>query len=319
MQLVNRPTRPATAAVVIGLVSLIVVLAACGSAGDAAHAQPDASAAGERAASEGAGDHDAGGAMADEEGAAGGDGLGDTDGFAAPIEQQIVRTGDITLEVDNVATSLARVRAMVRTLGGYVGGSEAGTLDESATLVLRIPAERFTDALARLHELGGEVIAESTREEDVTGQIVDLEARISNLHASEESYRALLARAERIDDVLAVQMRLDEVRGQIEQLEAQLENVVGRAQLATLTVTLVPAPEPVQTQAQIWDPGAELNRAIASLVGIGQAIANGLIWFAVVWLPILLVLTVLAAVAVRGVLEVRRRVPQEPASPPPAR
>lgn len=319
MQLVNRPTRPTTAPVVIGLLTLIFVLAACGSAGDAAHAEPDASHARERPASGEAADHDAGDAMADEESSAGGDGRGEMDAFAAPIEQQIVRTGDITLEVENVATSLARVRAMVRTLGGYVGGSEAGTLDESATLILRIPADRFTDALARLHDLDGEVVAESTREEDVTGQIVDLEARISNLRASEESYRALLARAERIDDVLAVQMRLDEVRGQIEQLEAQLENVVGRAQLATLTVTLLPAPEPIQTQAETWNPGSELNRALASLVAIGQAIANGLIWFAIVWLPILLVLTVLAALAIRGVLEVRRRVPQEPVSQPPAR
>jgi hypothetical protein len=40
-----------------------------------------------------------------------------------------------------------------------------------------------------------------------------------------------------------------------------------------------------------------------------------LIWFAVVWLPILLVLAVIALVALRGVLEVRRRVPT---TPPPA-
>lgn len=228
---------------------------------------------------------------------------------ALPAEQRIIKTGEVAIEVETVSTALARVRALAVELGGYVGDSQAGTLDQSATLTLRIPANRFGEALVELHELEGEVIAEATREQDVTTQIVDLEARIANLEASEASYRLLLDRAERIEDVLAVQSRLDEVRGQIEQLKAQLENVAGQADLSTLTVTLIPRAQPIETQSQNWDPGAELNKAIASLVGMGQGIANGLIWFVIVWVPILLVLAVLALVALRGVLELRRRVP----------
>jgi Domain of unknown function (DUF4349) len=228
---------------------------------------------------------------------------------ALPAEQRIIKTGEIAIEVETVSTALARVRALAIELGGYVGDSQAGTLDQSATLTLRIPASRFGDALIALHEIDGEVVAEATREQDVTSQIVDLEARIANLEASEASYRLLLDRAERIEDVLAVQSRLDEVRGQIEQLKAQLENVTGQADLSTLPVTLIPRPQPIDAQSQNWDPGAELNKAIASLVGMGQGIANGLIWFVIVWVPILLILAVLALVALRGVLELRRRVP----------
>lgn len=228
---------------------------------------------------------------------------------ALPAEQRIIKTGEISIEVERVATTLARVRTLAIELGGYVGDSQAGTLDQSATLTLRIPANRFGDALTALRELDGEVISEATREQDVTTQVVDLEARIANLEASEASYRILLERAERIDDVLAVQSRLDEVRGQIEQLKAQLENVTGQADLSTLTVTLIPRAQPVEAQAETWDPGAELGRAIASLVGMGQGIASGLIWFVVVWLPILLILALFALLALRGVLEVRRRVP----------
>ncbi|MEP7081988.1 MAG: DUF4349 domain-containing protein [Chloroflexota bacterium] len=228
---------------------------------------------------------------------------------ALPAEQRIIKTGEIAIEVETVSTALARVRALALELGGYVGDSQAGTLDQSATLTLRIPASRFGDALIALDELEGDVISEATREQDVTTQIVDLEARIANLEASEASYRLLLARAERIDDVLAVQSRLDEVRGQIEQLKAQLENVTGQADLSTLTVSLIPRAQPIETQSENWDPGAELDRALASLVGLGQGIASGLIWFVIVWVPILLILAVLALVALRGVLELRRRVP----------
>ncbi|HEX2221964.1 MAG TPA: DUF4349 domain-containing protein, partial [Candidatus Limnocylindria bacterium] len=200
-------------------------------------------------------------------------------------------------------------RAVAAELGGYVGGSQAGTLEDSASLTVRVPADRFDDALAQLHELDGEVVAESTREQDVSGQIVDLGARIENLRASEASYRGLLERATRIEDILNVQARLDAVRGEIEQLAAQLEQLEGQADLATLTVTLTPRPEPVERQAETWNPGTTLNEALASLVGVGQGLLDALIWFVVVWLPLLLVLAIAALAVLRGVLEVRRRMP----------
>lgn len=295
---------------------LVLVLAACGSAQSALVGE-DRAADGDQAG-------------APDEGAAGGDGLaeepdtvepgGPTGGepVAAPIEQRIIKTGEITLEVESVAEALGRVRALTAELNGYVGGSQAGTLEESATLTLRIPADAFDTMLARLHELDVEVIAEATREQDVTGQVVDLEARVDNLRASEASYRELVARAEEVEDILAVQSRLDQVRGEIEQLQAQLDALEGQAALSTLTITLIPRDQPIETQAATWDPGGQLDRALASLVGIGQGLFDGLIWFAIVWLPILGVLAVVVLILLRGVLEVRRRMPPSGALPPAA-
>ena len=117
------------------------------------------------------------------------------------------------------------------------------------------------------------------------------------------------AGAERVDDILAVQSRLDEVRGQIEQLTAQLEALGGQAALSTLTITLVPRATPVATTTEAWDPGGQLDRALASLVGIGQGLLDALIWLIVVWVPVLLILALIGLVVMRGVLEVRGRMP----------
>jgi cytochrome c556 len=234
------------------------------------------------------------------------------DAAEVDAQRRIVKTGEITVRVASVAEALGRVRAMTQQLGGYVGGSQAGTLEDSATLTLRIPAERFDDALAALHQLDGKVLVEATREEDVTSTIVDLGARVANLEASEAQYRALLARAEKIEDVLSVQSRLDEVRGQIEQLKGQLKSVSGQADLATLTVTLTPEDKPVQQASSNWDPGATASRALAALVGIGQGLASAVIWFGIVWLPILLILAIVAMLVLRALLELRRRLPATP-------
>ena len=286
---------------------LLMILVACSGQADGMFEDPGTNLenGGERAAVDG----DAAERPAAEEGS----GVGADDvaapPLAAPIEQRIVKTGEISLEVEQVGEAIGRVRALAVELGGYVGGSQAGTLDDRASLTIRIPAAAFDEAIARLHEMDADVVAEATREQDVTGQVVDLEARIDNLRASEASYRELVARAERVEDILAVQSRLDEVRGQIEQLTAQLEAIEGQAALSTLTITLIPKAAPIVEQTQAWDPGAQLDRALASLVGVGQGLLDGAIWFAVVWLPILLVLAAVVLVALRGVLEVRRRLP----------
>jgi hypothetical protein len=218
------PTRRADRwPIALALLLLVVIIVACGAQSGAA-VVPGASAAAIG---------DTAGLDAGEEpaasGATSGGGPRSGEGNAAPIEQRIIKTGEVSVEVADVPATVGRVRAFALELGGYVGGSQAGSGDQGATLTLRIPAARFDEALTRLRDLDGEVVAEATRESDVTRQVVDLGARIANLESSEASYRVLLERAERIEDVLAVQTRLDGVRGEIEQLNAQLQDIEGDA------------------------------------------------------------------------------------------
>ena len=228
---------------------------------------------------------------------------------AALADQRIIKTGEISLEVPDVITALARVRAMALELGGYVGGSQAGTRDEPATLTLRVPADTFEEALSRLHELDGDVLVEATSEQDVTSTVVDLEARIANLEASEVQYRTLLGQAVKIEDILAVQVRLDDVRGQIEQLQAQHKELTGLADLSTLSVTLIPSA--LQQAAGRWDPGKTVGDAFAALVDVGQTIGDGMIWFAIVWLPVLIGLGIVILLVWRFVPGLRGRGPRE--------
>ena len=314
----DRATRASSLrwALLAGGLALTLLLAACGAGSAAA---PD----GEAAQPPGGGDA-FGEAPGDEQGR---DENGNNDGGqpgGAPVsfedlaDRQIIKTGELTVEVENVPSAVGAVRAMALELGGYVGGSQAGNPDDAATLTLRIPAARFDDALTRLHELDGEVVAEATREQDVTGSVVDLEARIRNLEASETQYRALLDRASDIEDILTIQSRLDEVRGQIEQLQAQLDQLSELASLATLTVTVVPVEAPVEETAAGWDPKAIFDSAVAALVGLGQALAAVGIWLAILGVPLVVALAILAWIGLRVVPAFRRRMPvtqEHPAGP----
>jgi len=227
-------------------------------------------------------------------------------------DRSIIKTGEITVEVDDVAETTGAVRALALELDGYISSSFQGQFDESAALTMRIPADRFDEAIAAIHDLDGEVKAEATREEDVTAAVVDLEARLTNLRAAEVEYRELLDRAERIEDILAIQNQLFQVRGEIEAMQAQLEYFNDQAAMATLTVSLIPGA--VEQATTDFDPGAIVQEAVAQLVTVGQWLLGAGIWFVIVGLPVLIGLAIVLYVVIRVMRRVSPASAKEQAS-----
>jgi Domain of unknown function (DUF4349) len=228
-------------------------------------------------------------------------------------ERSIIKTGEITVEVENVPETVGEVRALALELDGFISNSFQGEVEETATLTMRIPADRFDDAIAAIHELDGEVKAEATNEEDVTAVVIDIEARLENLRAAEEEYRELLDQAETVEDILAIQNQLFAVRGEIEAYEAQLEYYTDQVDLATLTVSIIPTPEPVELATEDFDPAIIVEEAVASLVSFGQWLVSAGIWFLIVGIPALIVFGIVAFVAWRVFRRVRpARPPQTP-------
>jgi hypothetical protein len=229
--------------------------------------------------------------------------------LSAPRDDlEIVYTGSLQLVVDNLATALARGKAAVLATGGYVGASqESNDGDRSvATITYRVPATRWEDALDQLRGLATKVVAEQTQATEVGGQIVDLEARITNLRASESTLQEIAKGTGKIPDLLQVESQLTEVRGQIEQLEGQRAQLKDQVAYGTLVTTFGLEAIQVQAQAQGWDPKQDVDGALATLIAAGQSIVSGLIWFTIVWLPVILVL-VLVVLAARWL--VRRVAP----------
>ena len=229
----------------------------------------------------------------------------------------IIKNGSLVLQVTGIDAALTAATQQVTGLGGYVSGSERsgdGEFDQ-ATLTFRIPADSWDQALAGLRGLATKILDERSTTEDVTAQVVDLGARIRNLIATETALQAIMERAVEIEDVLAVQAELTAVRGQIEQLTAQKTSLEEQAAYSTLGVTFSLKPNPVLTSTSEFDPASEVDQASASLVGFLQSLATAGIWFAIVWLPILIVLAIVVLIGVFIVRRVRRSSSAGPALP----
>ena len=231
----------------------------------------------------------------------GGNSIGDIG--AIVDDAKIIRTGTIELEVRSVPEAVRVARDAMRGLGGYIGTSQTFNDGDQpvAQITYRIPSDRWEEALDVLRGLNGltsKVVSEQTQAVEVTGQIVDLEARIRNLRSSETALQGIAASATRISDVLEVQAQLTAVRGEIEQLTAQLADLEDRAGFATLAATFRVPIVAVDVASADWDPAVVVDEASASLIDVLQGLTTAGIWFAIVWLPILAVLGFFAAVAI---------------------
>jgi hypothetical protein len=214
---------------------------------------------------------------------------------------KIVYTGTLELVVADMAPVLAQAKAAVAAAGGYIGASQEANAGDhpTATITYRIPAARWEDTIAALRGLATKVVSEQTQAAEVGGQIVDLEARIANLRASEAALQDIAKSTARVTDLLEVQAQLTDVRGQIEQLDAQRARLADQTAYGTLVTTFGLEVAAVQDAAKGWDPASDVDAAAATLISAGQRLVSGAIWFGIVWLPVLLLVGLLAFAAWR--------------------
>jgi hypothetical protein len=251
----------------------------------------------------------------------GGPQVASADALAPAPGLLIVHTGKLRLRVDALEGGIDRVTSIVVDAGGYVAASQTSGTGAGATasLDLRIPAAAWDRALTAVRGLGA-VLDQQIGSDEVTGQVIDLDARITNLRATEAALQAVMAKATKIPDILEVQEQLTQTRGEIEELTAKATELRDRAAFGSLTVQLsLPAPAPTPTaapsRAPLWDPGRDAQLAGEQVVRIGQLGTTAAIWIAIVGIPIIVAIALglgivrLAWIGARRLRWIARRAP----------
>jgi hypothetical protein len=153
----------------------------------------------------------------------------------------VVQTAQLALQVPpgKVPAALDRLANIPTGLGGYVAESRSdeGVAPATGTITLRVPVTAYPTASAQARAVG-HVTGGSSQAQDVTGQYVDLGARISALQQTRATYLTLLSKANSIGDTLAVQQQIQDVQTQIEQLQGQQKLLADTSDLATIAVTV---------------------------------------------------------------------------------
>jgi len=196
--------------------------------------------------------------------------------------QMIIRSGQVTIEVDSLEPAVRQVTSVAGRFGGVIASSSvsAGKNEpRTATVDLRIPTARYDTAVDALREIG-EVRTASTSSQDVGEEFVDVTARVANARRLEERLLTVLrTQTGKLSDVLNVERELARVREEIERYQGRLRYLEAQVSMSTLSVTVF-EPGPV-----VGDPGANpivaaFREAARNFVGVlsgAIAIAGGLL------------------------------------------
>lgn len=212
----------------------------------------------------------------------------------AGVPRRIIKTGEMTVEVEGLSDALEKAREIAEKVGGYVADLNVTEDSEGrrrGTLTVRVPADEFDGVFKALLGVGRSV-SFSESAQDVTEEWVDLEARISNKKEEEAALLALLKRKGELSDILEIQRETFRVRGEVEQLEGRLRYLKNQVSLSTISVSLI---EP--GLAAVADQGPlrvvyHLRTAWYTLLRILEWLVYFIIYVvipgSVIWVPILL-------------------------------
>ncbi len=240
----------------------------------------------------------------------------------APTGRHVIRSAYLELEADDTAELLDAIVRAAERAGGYAATTDlARDADGVVTgwLTLRVPSERLDDLVATLEDLADAVPSSRVDEYDVTWEVTDVEARLSNLRAFETELLALLGEVREAtpdaDELLSVFERIRQTRLEIEQLEARRASLADQVSMSTVNVHITQTPAPPAASDVEWLPVETLREAWAATVRTFAMIGDAAIWLLVTALPVIAVVVVLPVVVIVGLVRRRRR--NRPAPPPP--
>ena len=199
-------------------------------------------------------------------------------------ERQIISQASLDLEVSDVNAAATQLRGLVESFGGFIEhvSTSGGPNPEHGSAVVRVPGDRFLDALDSIERLG-KAVGQTLGQRDVTGEAIDLEARLKSERSAEQSLLKLLDRAVSVSDVLTVERELTRVRADIERLQGQLDFIQRSVALATITVSFVlppgstPAAPSASLQLEVDDVERSASRIRDLVSGAGGTMGRVII------------------------------------------
>lgn len=207
------------------------------------------------------------------------------------IAPQIIRNANAYLEVESIDIAVADIRSATAQVDGTIDSESIARDDEwiSANFTLRIPEGNLDTFLDGLEQIG-EIQNLDVSAQDVTLEVVDLDARIRTLEDSMARLRELQQQATSVTDLVAVESELANRQSQLESLTARRDYLADQVSLSTVYLSL--------SERQVGpslspDFLGGLQRGWDALLTLGAGLITGLGFIAPTAIVIALLLTLI--------------------------
>ena len=229
-------------------------------------------------------------------------------GAGALADRKLIKTVEISAETEDLDTLMGSLTKAITAAGGYVenqtvhnGSSYSTYRSRSATLTIRVPAEKLDEFVSKVAG-SANVVSQEASMDDVTLTYVATESRIEALETEQKRLLELMEQAETMSDLLEVEARLTDVRYELESVTTQLNILANQVNYSTVELYIDEVKEytPVEEET-FW------QRISSGFVDSVEDIANGAVDLVVFLLANLPYLVLIALGATVVILIIRRR------------
>ncbi len=158
---------------------------------------------------------------------------GGSDGATQIAGPMLIYTATFHMAVFEAGPSIEATFKLAKTMGGYL------VRRDQRSIVVRVPAAKYREALAQIGKLGDVIHREETVE-DVTEQFLDVQTRLRNARAMPNRLEKLLEQAKDVKEALAVEKELGRITTDIERMEGRLKRLRELISFSTITVQFKP-------------------------------------------------------------------------------
>ncbi len=204
-------------------------------------------------------------------------------------ERKVIKQGSLSLIVKKAEEAAEKIQSIASGFGGFTDDVDIYNVSEiskAGTVTIRVPADKFDEAMKKIKELAIKIDREEITAADITAEFADLEAWLKNLKAEEQQYVKILAKADTIEDILNVTQYLSSARGDIERLQAKINYLSAQVEMSTMTVSLTEEAD-VELFGIDWRPLFTIKQSFRNMLSGLTGYIDAIIGF-VFFLPTLI-------------------------------
>jgi virulence-associated protein VapD len=198
---------------------------------------------------------------------------------------KIIYSGNISLYTDDYKGTYDKVGEYTASIGGFVQSSGSSFIDKtqnttvnSGYITIRVPADKFQEAMKEIQKYGTSVNA-GINSENISQQYQDIKGQLDNLKIQEQRLQEYLSKAENIQDLLAIETELNRVKTEIDYRTTMLNNWDKEISYSTIYVSIT---EKKLATSSVKSPFSDMFQKIKEgFIGSINLLLNVTAWFIV--------------------------------------
>ena len=173
-----------------------------------------------------------------------------TDSEGTQLDEKLVYSGSLSIQTLEYDDCVASIRSKIKSAGGIIESESesdddyhwyyddhVNTSTRTLYLTVRIPSAGFYDFLSSVSE-AGKVTGRSVNVENISQTYSDTKTQIEALEIEEKRLLEMMEKAETIEDMIAVESRLTEVQSDLNFYKTRLRGMDTDVAYSTISMTV---------------------------------------------------------------------------------